>query len=495
VALRSSRAPSDPGVSERGLDSAIVAEGVGKLYPETRVTVFPPVVSIFDRWSGRREAPGKDAKSADADAGRSGPPPKAAAPERRRGDDLDDDDDDEGEDDDEETTRARPGGPTPWRPGEMFWAIRDVSFRVPAGKALGVLGGPGAGKTTLLNILGGQSFPTEGRVLVRDPVSPPPGQLRKALNFSAQGTFDFDLVIGSRLAGLDGRSMKQYREEIEELAQPIETPDGEMARGASDRLAVASNVVLPSSVILIEELPGMDDEFTARVIERARERLRGGTSLVFASRRPELVQELCDEVIVLSGGRISDSGATKGALRRYEEPSGPRPASGEEPGQRPVEVPEVVAGFNERAALLSATCHPGTGIPAKQLEVTDELWVEIRLETAVPDVEAQCGVSFVARGGRAGVRIELPHALRFPEPGVYTLVAQVAPGAVPAARYQVRADAVVSGPEEQAGTVIARDAGRFRITGDALDGDDAAPLVEHWDGQTLRRVEAAWTVE
>jgi ABC-type multidrug transport system fused ATPase/permease subunit len=223
VAVRRALAPSDSGGFVNDPDAAIVAEGVSKLYPQARVKLFPAIVSIFDRWPLQRR--GSSADTA-AKPGHDGPAPTAAVPARQRDDDVDDDYDDDEEDEDEEDSRGRPAGPTPMRPGEMFWALRDISFRVPLGAALGVLGGPDAGKTTLLNILGGQSFATEGRVLVRDRVSPPPAALAKALKFSSRGTFDFDLIVGARLAGIDGRLMKKHRDEIEELAQPLKTPEG-----------------------------------------------------------------------------------------------------------------------------------------------------------------------------------------------------------------------------------------------------------------------------
>jgi hypothetical protein len=206
---------------------------------------------------------------------------------------------------------------------------------------------------------------------------------------------------------------------------------------------------------------------------------------VLASRSSELVQELCDQVIVLSGGRIVDRGGAKGALRRYHAPSGPHPASADGGAKtRPIAMPKDVTGFNEKAALLWVT-----------VDAEDGLWVEIRLETAVPDLEVQCGVSLVARGGGWGARIELPQPLSFPDPGAYTVVGQVAPGMLPRARYQVRADATVAAPGDAQASVIARDGGRIRITGDAAFDDEAPPPIGDWDGRTLHSVEAEWSVE
>jgi hypothetical protein len=101
------------------------------------------------------------------------------------------------------------------------------------------------------------------------------------------------------------------------------------------------------------------------------------------------------------------------------------------------------------------------------------------------------------RSGGPGVRLELPQPQRFPEPGVHVLVAHAPLGTLPGGRHEVRADASVSAPGERQAAVIVRGGGRIRIAGD--DPDDelyaAAPEVEHWDGQVMRRVEADWSID
>ena len=195
------------------VNTAIAAEGVSKRYPGIPEPLFPPVVSMFDRgWFGRRRSShdelfghrSREDGELRADAGRG--PAGSFTDDRRRStpayDDLDQDDDDlddEEQDDDQDGFERR----VPVRPGP-FWALKDVSFRVPPGAALGVLGGPGSGKSTLLRILSGGVPPTEGRVLIRDPVSPLPAELMKALAYTCRGTHRFNLVHGCRTLGIPG---------------------------------------------------------------------------------------------------------------------------------------------------------------------------------------------------------------------------------------------------------------------------------------------------
>jgi lipopolysaccharide transport system ATP-binding protein len=476
-------------------EARVLAESVSKQYPGRKVLIFPPVLSIFERdyslFRGRRS-------SAEADARRR---PSAV-------DDYDlDDEDDDGDDDDERDRELEEDlPPTRARPDEMFWAVRDVSLRIGPGAALGVLGGPGAGKSTLLRMLSGRAFPTAGRVLVRGTVAPLPGEVRKALALS--GKKGDDLVLASRLLGVEAQLVKQHRDEIEELAQPLLTPDGDPAPGARLRLAVATTAILPADVILLDDPQGLDDAFMSQVIERLRERLRAGSSLVFASRDAALVQQLCDEVILLDEGSVVDRGDPERAVNRYEADANggqntkgrrrEQPAIAQGPdllqGQEP-RVPSVVAAFNASAALTSAEVQSPTGSRSKHFDARDELCVEIRLATAQPDTEVQCGVCFTPRSGETVLRVQLPEPLRLAHPRTYVLVARVPPGTLRSTGYEVRADAIVASRTEPAASVIARSVGRIRIVGDELDYvEPGEPPVPHWDGSSAWPVEAEWSI-
>lgn len=400
----------------------------------------------------------------------------------------------------------------------MFWALRDVSFRVPPGGALGVLGGPGSGKSTLLGILGGRLFPTEGRVLVRDPVAPLPSGLAKGLALTDKGTFDFELVLASRLLGLDPHLIKPHKAEIEAMAAPLWTDEDEPAPGVMLRLSVATAVVVSTSVILLEDSPSLDEAFMAQIVERIPGRLRRGSSLVLASRSPELVARLCDEAIVLHEGSVVERGSAKDVVQRYGAGPPSRGAQGATNGRsaggrssggiapsrhlsdgRKLRIPPVVPSFNSSAALISATLSTDSRRSKRIDAAADEVTLEIRFETAQPDIEAHPGVVFAPRGADGeGIRLELPEPLRFVDPRTYVLVARIVPGALPAGAYEVRADAIIANPEERGASVITRDMGRVRIVGDEEDLDTEEvlePPVVQWDGRPVRRLDAEWSVE
>jgi hypothetical protein len=273
-------------------------------------------------------------------------------------------------------------------------------------------------------------------------------------------------------------------------------------------------VVLPTSVILLEEpLARTDDPlaeaFAEEVFSRVHERLRSGSSLVLASRNPSVVPELCDQVIVLDEGSIIDRGGAKGVTGRYDPAQGGKkaasqpgsaqlvgPSQGLSQGEE-VRVPPVVAAFNASAALHSATLRTASGRSKRIDAAADEVWVEIRFETALPDVEAHCGVGFTPRAGEEpGIRLELPEPLKFVRPRTYVLAGRIPPGTLRPGVYDVRADAVVSNPDEPGASVIASKIGPVRIVGnDFGPREPDEPPAPHWDGTVSWRAEAEWSVE
>jgi ABC-type polysaccharide/polyol phosphate transport system ATPase subunit len=455
-------------------EPTVIADGVSKRYPGKPGKLFPPVVSIFHRKYFTRSSRDEERKDA--------PPILMGMAEDP--DDLDDlDDDDEDEEDEEEAEEEREVALEPVA-DEWIWALKDVSFEVHAGQALGLLGGQRAGKTTLLRIIGGRAFPTEGRVLVRDPVSPPPAAYATSIALSGRGTFTPSVLLGSALAGYHPRVVRKHRDEIEELGRlGLSDEDLEKQGLVVQRLALAGNVVLPSKVILLERLPEPDDPFTQAVLERARQRLREGASVVFASRTPDLLRELCDDVIVLEQGRMVQEGSENG--RRPEA----KPPSIEDAGES-----------HPLAALVSAEVKNETAQrPTKRRVRTEhDLLVELRLQTNVQSLEVRCGMDFTAHNADVPVRLELPEPVRLPRPGTYVLTARADPGTLePGTVYRLRADAMISHPDEPTPVVLTREVGRLSAVGTRVAGapDQDAAKVSHWSGGTAMRAESEWSID
>ena len=476
------------------MGAVLEAEAISKLYPSHPVTIFPPVRSIFEREFG--VLPGRRSSEEEKEDVRTR---SFAAAEYDLGLGEDDEDDDEDDDDlDPEPAPAPEVGPD-----ELVWVLRDISLRVSPGESVGIIGGPDEGKSTLLRILAGRAFPTEGRVLAHARVAPLSADVRKALGLASK-VGGHNPVLALRLLGVESGVAKRHREEIEELAQPLLTPHGDPAPGAAQRLAVAATVALPSDVILLDDLRGLDDAFLSSIVERLRERVRTGTALVLASRDPALAEELCGRLLLLQDGSLTELGDPSQAVAAYDggredrdgtggasRPAGPPSI----PDAGSAHAPAVVRAFNASAALLSAEVQTGAGVRSKRFDSREELSVRIRLETAVKDAEVRCGICFTPRDGATGFRMELPEPLQIPRPRTHVLVARVLPGTLPSTGFEVRADATVAVAGEPEATLIARVAGRFRIEGDELDyTEPTEPPAPCWDGASAWPVEAEWSI-
>ena len=478
MANRTTRVGPRAGVSGVARDPVLVVDRLSKRYPGAPVVMFPPVVSMFQRDVFRKRRSSSDPAAA-----------RRPAPAY----DVDDDLDDEMEDDDDdelEEELARAHG----RPNEPFWALRDISFDLRPGEALGIVGGMGAGKSTLMRIIAGRALPTEGRVLVRGRMAPLPAALARALRLSDKGTFDFNLVHASRLVGLEPHLVKRHRSEIEELAGPLCTPEGEREPGWAARLAVATAVVARSDVILLEEPRRPTEALTEPILERVRQRVRRGAALVLTSRGIGLVQELCDDAILLEEGAIVERGGAGPTLltRGVDEgqDAGPQEPEGEAAfwNGRKLRVPRVLTPFTGWAALHSAE--------VSQPFPDADLSVVMGVETALPDIEVLSGVDFIPQDGdELSIRVEVPEPFRFPEPGTYVLVALVPAGTLPTGVYAVRSDAIVSTAGGRGASVVVRDAGQIRIVGAERGARPVGAVpVPRWDGRPARRAEARWSL-
>jgi ABC-2 type transport system ATP-binding protein len=467
-------------------DIAVVAERVGKRYPAKRKRLFPPVISIFHRGYFSR-SPERDGKE----------PPSMTGMLDDVDDDLEDDDEFEDEADVEEDELES-------QAEEWVWALKDVSFGVREGRALGLLGGPRAGKSTLLRIIGGRAFPTEGRMLVRDPVSPPPAAYATSLQAVNRGTFPFSLLLGSQFAGRSRSQVKPFRDEIEEVGRLGLTEEEEDKQAlVMFRFALAANAILPSKVILIERLPELGHPFTEALVERLRKRMSEGAAVVLADRTPSVMGELCDEVALLDRGKVVGHGPLPRVLANAPNGRG-APAMTRPPQATAAEVAAPSAprqtAFHPLAALLSAEVKNKTAQREnkRRVLVEHDLLIELRLETSASDVEVRCGMDFKPRDGGEPVRLELPEPVRLDRPGTYVLTCRAEPWTLERRTvYELRADAIVAHRSADEPVVLARSAGRVTAAGSQPPADVSrdATTVPHWRGGTALRAESEWSIE
>jgi ABC-2 type transport system ATP-binding protein len=203
------------------------------------------------------------------------------------------------------------------RPGE-FWALRDISFSVEPGEAIGVVGRNGQGKSTLLKLVAQVMFPDEGRVDVVGGVAP---------LIEITGGFVNDLTVRDNVyltAGLHGMSKREidqrYAEIVDfaELEEFTETPYKHLSSGMKVRVAFAVISRLEEPIILVDEVLAVGDKaFREKCYTRIEELLAGGRTLFFVSHNERDLLRFCTRGLYLDKGALVLDAPIREVVDRY----------------------------------------------------------------------------------------------------------------------------------------------------------------------------------
>lgn len=199
-----------------------------------------------------------------------------------------------------------------------FWALRGVDLDVPSGRTFGIVGANGAGKSTLLKLVAGTLVPTEGDIRTEGRVA---ALLELGTGFHPEFTGRQNIRINGRLLGMTPEEIAESEREIvafselgEFVDQPIRTYSSGMVVRLGFSIAAASR---PGVLIVDEALAVGDARFSQKCIRRIREFREAGCTILFVSHDAHAVTTLCDEAVLLDGGRVAARGAPSEVLEHY----------------------------------------------------------------------------------------------------------------------------------------------------------------------------------
>jgi ABC-type polysaccharide/polyol phosphate transport system ATPase subunit len=191
-------------------------------------------------------------------------------------------------------------------------ALKGVSFEVPHGKVMGVVGAHRAGKSTLMRTVAGILPPTAGRVEVNGRVST---LLSLGVGFNRRLTGRENVVLGGLAAGLTRTELAEKYDEIVEFAELEEFMDMPMrtySAGMYGRLAFAVAVTMHPDILIIDEALSVGDaRFRRKSFERMRQLCSEDRTILLVSHALASIERLCDECIWMHKGR----------LRMWDEPT------------------------------------------------------------------------------------------------------------------------------------------------------------------------------
>ena len=187
--------------------------------------------------------------------------------------------------------------------------IRDVSFEVRAGEALGIIGTNGAGKSTLLKIISGTLKQSRGHAITRGRVA---AILELGMGFSPDLTGAENVFHSAGLAGFSREEIESKISEIEAFAeigdyfwQPVRT----YSSGMQARVAFAVATAWRPDILIVDEVLSVGDAyFQHKSFAKIRELSKAGTSLLIVSHDRNAIQSICDRVLLIDKGTIAKEG-------------------------------------------------------------------------------------------------------------------------------------------------------------------------------------------
>ena len=211
-----------------------------------------------------------------------------------------------------------------------FTAVDHIGFTVPQGKMTGFVGGNGAGKTTTMRMIMGVLTISEGRVLWGDRPITAADQRTIGYMPEERGLYPKQKVADQLiyLGQLRGMTAKASRESVmtllERLGLEERTEDTveSLSLGNQQRVQIAAALMIePAALILDEPFSGLDPDAVDSMADLLREHTARGVPVLFSSHQLDLVDRLCDELVILAKGQVRASGTPTdlrgGAPRRH----------------------------------------------------------------------------------------------------------------------------------------------------------------------------------
>lgn len=201
-------------------------------------------------------------------------------------------------------------------------ALDNVSFKIENNDSVGLIGCNGAGKSTLLRLLAGIYEPNYGDIKVEGKIS---SILDMSLGFNPEATGYENIIMRGILLGYTKKQMQAKLNDIAEftelgdyLAAPVRT----YSTGMMVRLAFGVVTSIEPEILLLDEIVGAGD---ANFIEKARQRLsnliKSSNIVVLSSHSLEIIEQLCNKVIIMHKGQVKFFGECKEGIESYRSHS------------------------------------------------------------------------------------------------------------------------------------------------------------------------------
>ena len=201
---------------------------------------------------------------------------------------------------------------------QEFWVLKDVSFTVEAGQALGIIGANGAGKSTTLKLLTKILRATRGRAQVNGRIG---ALIEVAAGFHPDLTGRENVFLQGAIMGMPRTDIERKFDEIVEfagVADFIDTPVKRYSSGMNARLGFSIAAHLEPDVLIIDEVLSVGDyKFQSRAFNKISDLVRRAIPVVVVSHQLDQIAGLCTHAILLERGQVIEAGSPQACIRRY----------------------------------------------------------------------------------------------------------------------------------------------------------------------------------
>ncbi len=201
---------------------------------------------------------------------------------------------------------------------EEFWALRDVSFEIPRGERLGIIGRNGAGKSTLLKVLSRITEPSAGKIRIRGRVAV---LLEVGTGFHPELTGRENIFLNGAILGMSRAEIRRKFDAIVDFAEIekfLDTPVKRYSSGMYVRLAFAVAAHLEPEILVVDEVLAVGDaSFQKKSMGKMESVAKEGRTVLFVSHNLGAIQNLCTSCILLNQGKLIEHGEPGKVVSRY----------------------------------------------------------------------------------------------------------------------------------------------------------------------------------
>jgi len=274
---------------------------------------------------------------------------------------------------------------------EDFWALRDVTFDVPTGSTLGIIGSNGSGKSTLLKVLARILTPDRGELEIRGTMS---SLLELGTGFHPELSGTENVYLAGSLQGQTRKQIEQRYDEIVDFAgieKFMDLPVKNYSSGMYARLAFAVAISVDPEILLIDEVLSVGDEqFQMKCYERIADFRSQGKTIVLVSHSLDTIRALCEDAVWLDKGQFKGLGRSHEVVAEY---------LGEVHRSSAEDAPAQPSASGDRwgtgeAGIVQVDFLDGEGRRTTTVRSGDPLTVRVHCRSAVGLEDVVCGLAF-----------------------------------------------------------------------------------------------------